>query len=97
VSIVSNLVTTTTLRPSVDAVEEFQIQTGTYSAQYGTMLGVHLNVITKSGTNEPHGAGFEFVRNTALNARDFFASPTAAKLRSIRTSVPLYDRNYAVR
>jgi hypothetical protein len=79
VSIVSNLITTTTLRPSVDAVEEFQIQTGTYTAQYGTMLGVHLNVITKSGTNVPHGAAWEFVRNNSFDARDFFASPAAAK------------------
>ena len=77
VSISSNLITTTTLRPSVDAVEEFQIQTGTYSAQYGTMIGVHLNVISKSGSNGVHGAGWEFVRNNFFDARDFFASPTA--------------------
>jgi hypothetical protein len=79
VSIVSNLVTTTTLRPSVDAVEEFQIQTGTYSAQYGTMIGVHLNVISKTGSNNLHGSGWEFVRNNFFDARDFFASPTAAQ------------------
>ena len=64
VSIVSNLVSTTTLRPSVDTVSEFQIQTGTYSAQYGTWLGVHLNVISKNGTNELHGAAWEFLRNS---------------------------------
>src|SRR5579872_835693 len=79
VSIVSNLVTTTTLRPSVDAVEEFQIQTGTYTAQYGNMIGVHLNVITKSGSNELHGTGWEFVRNNFFDARDFFAPPAAAQ------------------
>ncbi len=79
VSIVSNLVSTTTLRPSVDAVSEFQVQTGTYSAQYGTWLGVHLNVITKNGTNEFHGAAWEFLRNNVLDARDFFASPTIAQ------------------
>ncbi|HLJ14260.1 MAG TPA: TonB-dependent receptor [Bryobacteraceae bacterium] len=77
VSIVSNLITTTTLRPSVDATQEFQIQTGTYSAQYGTMIGVHLNVITKSGTNDLHGTGWEFVRNNFFDARDFFAPPAA--------------------
>lgn len=77
VSIVSNLVSTTTLRPSVDAVSEFQVQTGTYSAQYGTWLGVHLNVVTKNGTNDFHGAVWEFVRNNVFDARDFFASPTA--------------------
>jgi hypothetical protein len=76
VTIVSNLISTTTLRPSVDTVSEFQVQTGTYSAQYGTWLGVHLNVISKNGTNELHGAGWEFLRNDALDARNFFTSPT---------------------
>jgi carboxypeptidase family protein len=79
VSVVSNLINTTTLRPSADAVEEFQIQTGTYTAQYGTVMGVHLNVITKSGTNELHGAGWEFLRNDKLDARDFFLPASASK------------------
>jgi hypothetical protein len=79
VSIVSNLINLTSLRPSTDAVEEFQIQTGTYSAQYGTMMGVHLNVISKSGTNDLHGAGWEFLRNDKLDARDFFLPATSAK------------------
>ena len=79
VSVVSNLINLTSLRPSTDAVEEFQIQTGTYSAQYGTMMGVHLDVITKSGTNELHGAVWEFLRNDKLDARDFFLPATSAK------------------
>jgi hypothetical protein len=79
VSVVSNLVTTTTLRPSVDATQEFQIQTGTYSAQYGNMMGVHLNVITKSGSNDFHGTAWEFVRNDFFDAHDFFARPGVAQ------------------
>jgi hypothetical protein len=79
VSIVSNLISTTTLRPSVDTIAEFQVQTGTYSAQYGTWLGVHLNAITKNGTNELHGGAWEFLRNNVLDARDFFASPAIPK------------------
>src|ERR1700704_1404150 len=79
VSIVSNLINLTSLRPSTDAVEEFQIQTGTYSAQYGTMMGVHLNVISKSGSNDLHGAGWEFLRNDKLDARDYFLPVTSAK------------------
>jgi hypothetical protein len=79
VSIVSNLINLTSLRPSTDAVEEFQIQTGTYSAQYGTMIGVHLNVISKSGTNDLHGAGWEFLRNDKLDARDYFLPASSAK------------------
>ena len=51
VSIMNNLITTTTFRPSVDAIQETQIQTGTYPAQYGHYMGVQINVITKGGTN----------------------------------------------
>ncbi|MBC8167188.1 MAG: TonB-dependent receptor, partial [Bryobacteraceae bacterium] len=72
VSIMNNLITTSTLRPSVDAIQEFQVQTGTYPAQYGGYMGVQLNVITKSGTNQLHGTAFEFLRNDALDAKNFF-------------------------
>jgi outer membrane receptor protein involved in Fe transport len=61
ISIVNNLITTTPTRPAVDAVQEVEVQTGTYSAQYGAYMGVHLNVITKSGTNELHGSLVEFL------------------------------------
>jgi len=72
VSIMNNLITTTTYRPSVDAVQEVQVQTGTYPAQYGGYLGVQVNMVTKGGSNEFHGAAFEFVRNDKLDARNFF-------------------------
>jgi len=79
VSIMNNLITTTTLRPNADAVQEVQIQTGTYPAQYGGYLGVQLNMVTKSGTNEYHGAVFEFLRNQTLDAKPFFLRQGAAK------------------
>jgi hypothetical protein len=79
ISIVNNIVTTTTTRPTVDAVQEVEVQTGTYSAQYGAYMGVHINVITKSGTNQVHGNLAEFVRNDKLDARPFFLSPAAQK------------------
>ena len=79
VSIMNNLITTATLRPSVDAIQEFQVQTGTYPAQYGGYMGVQINVITKSGTNQLHGTAFEFLRNDALDARNFFARPDLPK------------------
>jgi len=56
ISIMNNLITTTPVQPFVDSIQELEIQTGTYSAQYGAYLGVHINMITKSGTNRLHGA-----------------------------------------
>ncbi|MGH8247728.1 MAG: carboxypeptidase regulatory-like domain-containing protein, partial [Gammaproteobacteria bacterium] len=58
--------------PFPDAVQEFSIQTSNYSAAQGNSAGAMVNVVTRSGTNEFHGGAFEFVRNRALNARNFF-------------------------
>jgi hypothetical protein len=55
-----------------DSIQEFKIQTSTYDAGYGRNAGANVNVVTKSGTNQFHGTGFEFFRNTVLNANDFF-------------------------
>ena len=79
ISIVNNLITTAPFHPSPDAVGEFEVQTGTYSAQYGAYLGAHLNLISKSGTNELHGALWEFFRNDKLDAKNFFQSPNSPK------------------
>lgn len=57
--------------PNPDAVQEFRVQTNSFSAAYGRTKGTVVNVITKSGTNEIHGSAFEFVRNTILNANDW--------------------------
>ena len=53
---------------SQDAVKEFQVNTNTFSAEFGRAAGGLINVITKSGTNEFHGTGFEFYRDRSLNA-----------------------------
>ncbi len=58
--------------PIPDAIAEFKIQTSTYDAGYGRNPGANVNVITKSGSNNFHGSAFEFFRNTALNANDWF-------------------------
>jgi hypothetical protein len=79
VSIMNNLIMTTPYHPSPDAVQEMEVQTGTYTAQYGGYLGAHLNVVTKSGGNDFHGAIFEFLRNDKLNARNYFANPAQPK------------------
>jgi hypothetical protein len=62
----------------LESIQEVEIQTGTYSAQYGSYLGVHINMVTKSGTNQIHGSAFEFLNNQILNARNFFTLPTPA-------------------
>ncbi|MEO7271659.1 MAG: carboxypeptidase regulatory-like domain-containing protein [Vicinamibacterales bacterium] len=58
--------------PSVDALDEFKLQTSTYSAEYGRSLGGVVNLQIKSGTNRLRGSGFEFARNDALDANNFF-------------------------
>ncbi|HEV2200270.1 MAG TPA: carboxypeptidase regulatory-like domain-containing protein [Bryobacteraceae bacterium] len=58
----------------VDAIEEFSVITGNYSAEYGRTSGGIVNAISKSGTNAFHGDVYEFLRNTALDANDFFSN-----------------------
>ena len=57
--------------PNPDAIQEFNVQTNDYSAQYGRSSGGVVNVVTKSGTNTVHGSFFEFVRNTDFNANNW--------------------------
>ncbi|HEV2176024.1 MAG TPA: TonB-dependent receptor [Terriglobia bacterium] len=56
----------------VDAIEEFSVLTNSYSAEYGKTSGGVVNAISRSGTNQFHGSGYEFLRNSALDARNFF-------------------------
>jgi len=67
------------LRTSVDAIEEFKIQTNSFSSEFGRSGGAAINAVIKSGTNSYHGSLFEFFRNSALDARDFFEDPTQKK------------------
>jgi len=60
--------------PFPDALQEFSVQTANYTAEYGGNAGAVVNVVTKSGTNQIHGDVFGFLRNGALNARNFFAA-----------------------
>ena len=61
--------------PNLDSIAEFRILSDNFDAEYGKYTGGQINVITKSGTNQFHGDVFEFLRNTDLDARNFF-SPT---------------------
>src|SRR3984957_16107310 len=62
--------------PSIDAIQEFKVLTYNYSAEWGTRGGPTVLVTTKSGSNAFHGTLFEFLRNTKLDARSFFAADT---------------------
>ena len=62
--------------PNLDSISEFRIITNNYDAEYGNYSGGQVNVVTKSGTNQIHGSGFEFLRNTSLDAKNYFSQPT---------------------
>jgi outer membrane receptor protein involved in Fe transport len=60
----------------VDAIQEFSVLTSNFSAEYGKSSGGVVNGISRSGTNSFHGSAYEFLRNSALDARNFFDGPT---------------------
>jgi outer membrane receptor protein involved in Fe transport len=72
VSAINNRGNALTMFPSVDAVEEFKVQSSNYTAEYGGHAGANVQVQFKSGTNVLHGSVFDFVRNDAMDARNFF-------------------------
>ena len=79
IATMNNLITTSPFHPSPDAIQEMEVQSGNYSAQYGAYLGAHLNLISKNGTNDIHGGLWEFFRNDVLDARNFFLTPSVPK------------------
>lgn len=70
--------------PSVDALQEFKVESGIFPAEYGHNI-IQINVTTKSGGNQFHGAAFEFLRNSAFDAKNYFDSHTAP--------IPAFRRN----
>ena len=71
--------------PPIDAIREFEMLTSTYDASFGRNVGAQVNVVLKRGSNSLHGAAYEFFRNGALDARNFFAPATE--------DAPRYQRN----
>src|SRR5438876_1765179 len=72
--------------PSVDALSEFKMMNSNYSAEFGRSLGNVVNLIYKSGTNAWHGSGYEFLRNSALDANTFFSNSRGVPLPSFKRS-----------
>jgi len=68
------------LQPSIDAIQEFKIQRNNYGAEFGDGSGI-INIATKSGANAVHGSAYEFLRNDALDARNFFDGNKVPPLR----------------
>src|SRR5262244_3280555 len=67
------------VRPAVEAIKEFKIQTNLFSAEQGRNPGGQVDVVTKSGGNDIHGAAYEFLRNDALDANNFFSNRAGQK------------------
>ena len=76
-----------TFQPSINTVAEFKVDNSTYSAEYGRNSGAIVNIATRSGTNEFHGEFFDFLRNSAMDARNFF-NPTSV------TQAPFKRNNF---
>ena len=72
VSTAWNINNATFFRASIEAIQEFKVHAGTYSAEYGHNAGAQVEILTRPGTNQLHGALFEFVRNDNFDARNFF-------------------------
>src|SRR4029079_4986929 len=63
--------------PPLASIEEFTVDSSTFGAEYGHVSGAIVNIVTRSGTETLHGEAFEFLRNDALDARNFFEFTTS--------------------
>ncbi|HZF39096.1 MAG TPA: carboxypeptidase regulatory-like domain-containing protein, partial [Blastocatellia bacterium] len=72
------------MQPSPDALQEFKVQTNNFSAEFGRYGGAVINATIKSGTNDLHGSMFEFLRNDALDANNFFNNRAGRSLPAFR-------------
>ena len=70
--------------PTVEGMEEFRVQTNSMEAEYGGSGGGIVNIVTKSGTNQYHGAGFDFLRNSIMDSNGFFSNRSGIPLASFK-------------
>src|ERR1035441_7394182 len=68
----------TSIVPNLDSIDSFRVLTSNFDAEYGNSSGGQVLVVTKSGTAQLHGSAFEFLRNTSLDARNYFSQDRAA-------------------
>lgn len=72
------------ISPNIDSIQEFKVETSTYSSEFGQQAGGQINLITRSGSNDYHGSAYEFLRNSALDAKNLFDRPDPAKIPPFR-------------
>lgn len=70
--------------PSIDSIQEFRVERNSFSAEFGQAQGAVINLVTKGGTNSYHGSAFEFFRNDALNANNFFLNEAGQQKAPLR-------------
>ena len=83
---------------SVDAVQEFTIETSSYAPEYGRQPGAQVAVVTRSGTNQIHGSAFDYLRNDKLDANNWFGNANGLDRPALRQNViaNLVDRRHCV-
>lgn len=81
--------------PPVDAIQEFKVQTGSYSAEYGRSAGAQINVELKSGTNNIHGTAYEYLRNRHMDSKNVYDLPSCAagSVPGTCGPIPGFDRS----